>query len=244
MTELMYDGIGALAAGIARDFPNAAKVAGYVNGSCAWSAADWDLFPHAEKVTISVTASADEGDVLDVETGDARPDQTEGWIAMRKAAGLERPTIYCNLATVPAVRQGTGKWILDKDYDLWIADWDGTTAIPYPHAAAKQEKSTAGYDVSVVYDVAWPHRTPPQPVTSLLPAPASMSATPWMFIDASWPPVPGAKGYQWEVAQDGKVVVHGYASGTNFRTASLKPGAYEWRVQADGGEWTGWRAVG
>lgn len=167
----MYDGTAALAAGIHRDFPDAAMVAGYISGLYAWSPGNWALFPHAEHVTIATSASVNDGDVLDVEAGDATPDQTEGWIAMRKAAGLYRPTIYCNLATVPAVRVGTGKYILGTDWDLWVADWDGTTAIPYAHAAAKQERSTAGYDVSVVYDASWPHRTPPEPPKPPAPKP-------------------------------------------------------------------------
>jgi hypothetical protein len=174
---LMYDGINALAAGIARDFPAAAKVAGYVNGTYAWSQAEWSLFPHADHVTISVTASANAGDVLDVERYDATPDQAAGWIAMRKQAGLFRPTIYCNLSTVPAVRQGTGSYRLGVDYDIWVADWDGTTfsppvpGLPDANYAAKQYQSTAGWDATVVYDLEWPHRqrpAPPQPAPSAL----------------------------------------------------------------------------
>jgi hypothetical protein len=176
MTIFLYDGINADAAGIARDFPNAAKVAGYLNGTYAWTGAEWALFPHADHVTISVTASANAGDVLDVETGDATPAQAEGWIAMRKQAGLFKPTVYCNLSTVPAVRTGTGKYVLGTDYDLWVADWDGTTALPYQLAVAKQFKSTPGYDVSEVYDAAWPHRTPPAPPKPPAPVPSALKA--------------------------------------------------------------------
>lgn len=155
----MFDGINSLAAGIAKDFPSLDLVAGYVNGGYAWSSAEWALFAASKRVEVSVTASADAGDVLDVETGDATPDQTEGWIRTRKASGLYRPTIYCNLSTVPAVRTGTGPYVLGTDYDLWIADYDGTTASPYAGCAAKQYKSTGTYDESVVYDDNWPHRT-------------------------------------------------------------------------------------
>ena len=173
MTDrLMLDGINSDAAGIASAFPDAQMVAGYVNGLYAWSAADWGLFPHADHVTISVFADRNEGDVLDVESGDASPDQTESWIAMRKAAGLFRPTVYCSLSTVPAVRIGTGPYKLGLDYDLWVADYDDSLASVYPLAAAKQYKSTDGYDASVVYDGQWPHRLPhpspppPHPVAS------------------------------------------------------------------------------
>ena len=170
MTILMLDGINSLAAGIARDFPQAAKVAGYLNGFYAWSDAEWGLFPHADHVTISVSAFSSVGDVLDVETGDATPDHAETWIQMRKAAGLFRPTVYCSLAVVPSVRVGTGRYVLGIDYDLWVADYDDSLASVYPLAVAKQYQSTTGYDASVVYDPAWPHRTPPEAHQPVPPA--------------------------------------------------------------------------
>lgn len=168
----MYDGVNTDAAGIARDFPAAQMVAGYLDGAYAWSAAEWGLFPRAAHVTIVVSANANAGDVLDVEAGDAAPAQTEGWISMRRQAGLYRPTIYASLAIIPEVRIGTGRWRLGVDYDLWIADWDGTTAVPYPMAAAKQDRNAGSYDVSAVYDDGWPHRSFPVP-----PRPALVSAT-------------------------------------------------------------------
>lgn len=167
----MYDGINADASAIARDFPDATMVAGYLDGTFAWSAAEWQMFPRAQHVTIVTSANANAGDVLDVEPGDATAAQTTGWIAMRKAAGLYRPTIYCSLSAVASVRAGTGSFILGKDYDLWIADWDGSTAVPYPAAVAKQYKNTPGYDVSAVFDDGWPHRSAPIP-----PRPALVSA--------------------------------------------------------------------
>lgn len=162
----MYDGINSLAAGIARQFPDAPKVAYYVDGIYAWSQAEIGLFPRADHVTIAVRASTNAGDVLDVERYDASPDQAEGWIAMRKAAGLYRPTVYCSRAVVPAVRVGTGRFVLGTDYDLWVADYDGSEASVYPGLAAKQFRSTSEWDQSVVYDLEWPHRkapAPPQP---------------------------------------------------------------------------------
>ena len=159
----MYDGINSLAAGIARNFPNAQMVAGYLTGQYLWTAAEWALFPHSQHVTIVTNANANAGDVLDVETGDATPGQTAGWIAMRTRSGLWRPSIYCSLSVVPAVRTGTGSFILGKDYDLWVADWDGTTMPDYPLAVAKQYRDTPGYDVSAVFDDGWPHRAAPGP---------------------------------------------------------------------------------
>lgn len=169
MSEDMYDGISVLAAGIARQFPYAPKVAGYINGRYAWSQAQWNLFPHTDHVHITVRPTANAGDVLDVEIGDATPEQTHGWIAMRNAAGLFRPTIYCNYSTVPAVRRSTGNFILGVDYDIWVAKYDGFSTAPpmvgpgnlSARFAAKQWESTAEWDKSAVYDTSWPHRKHP-----------------------------------------------------------------------------------
>jgi hypothetical protein len=169
MTDrVMYDGINADAATIHKDFPHAQMVAGYLSGSFAWSSAEWGLFaPPTEHVTIVTNASVNAGDVLDVEAGDATPAQTQAWIAMRKRSGLYRPTIYCNLSTVGAVRAGTGPYILGKDWDLWVARWDGNDSSVYPLAVAKQEQNITSYDVSVVYAGNWPMRSalvaPPPP---------------------------------------------------------------------------------
>lgn len=162
MNDLMYDGINSLAAGIARVFPGLKRVAGYVDGRYAWSGREWGLFPDPViRVGVAVRASTNAGDVLDVETGDAIPDQAHGWIAMRKAAGLYRPTIYCSLSVVPAVRAGTGSFVLGKDYDIWVAHYTGQPHQAYPGCAATQYESTANWDASIVHDTAWPHRKPP-----------------------------------------------------------------------------------
>ena len=174
MTVIMPDGISALAAGIARQFPNAPKVAGYVNGTYAWSQADWNLFPHADHVTISTTASANAGDVLDVEPGDATVSQFLGWIEMRKADGLFRPTGYCSLDFVAAARKATKSLVLGEDYDIWDAHYDGSTTPDFALAVAKQYRSTAGWDVSAVYDVNWPHRKPPGSPTPPPPPPVAV----------------------------------------------------------------------
>lgn len=183
MTDtLMYDGINADAVTIGKDFPATSKIAYYVNGTYAWSQAQVDLFPHADHVTISVTASANIGDVLDVEVGDATPNQTAGWIAMRKAAGLYRPTIYCSKDTVPAVRAGTGSYVLGKDYDIWVAWFTSDPTPPVPPGlpaasfAAWQCESTANWDASRVLDPGWPHRKPPAPPVPPPPPAPSLKA--------------------------------------------------------------------
>lgn len=248
MTVLMYDGINSDAATIYRLHPDAAKVAYYINGPYAWPQADIDLFPNADHATISITAKVNAGDVLDVENGDATPGQTAGWIAMRKAAGLYRPTIYCSLDTVPAVRAGTGSYILNKDYDIWVADYNGTPAAPAVPGlppgtyAAKQYKPEGDEDVSIVYDPGWPHREAPGAAPATLPAPGGLSATAWELIDLAWAPVPGAPANDFLVQlrhADGTIISMP-ATGTHLRTPMFTPEPVQWRVQVPGGAWSEW----
>ncbi len=231
----MYDGISSLAAGIARQFPRAEMVAGYVNGSYAWTQAEWDLFPHAVKVQVTVTAAADAGDVLDVESGDATPEQTAGWIRMRKAAGYYRPSIYCNLASIPAVRQGTGAYILGRDYDIWVADWTGSphqvTAPGLPEAtcSATQYQNTADYDLSVVYDAGWPHRTAPEPPAPkpeeppARPSGITVAGTTPTSVTLAWHGDPSATSYRIRVTYQGKDVRTQTVSGTRATVSGLEP---------------------
>lgn len=251
MSILMYDGINSLAAGIARAFPDAAKVAGYIDGTYAWSRADWDLFPHADHVTIAVRASTNAGDVLDVERGDASPDQAHGWIAMRKAAGLYRPTVYCSRSVIPAVRAGTGAFILGKDYDIWVADYTGqphqvaAPGSPAATCAATQYESTPGWDATAVFDQGWPHRVPP--AVPGLPAPGGMSGTLHVTGNLSWAPV-GAASYQVQVGDGAvppSVLIDTQVPGTHAMGLDLGlPGPRWWRVRAlPGGQWTSWRVL-
>ena len=258
MTVLMYDGINALAAGIAKEFPNAAMVAGYINGVYAWSQQDWDLFPNADRVQVTVTASANSGDVLDVEAGDASPSQAAGWIAMRKAAGYYRPTIYCSRSVIPAVRTGTGSYILGQDYDIWVADYTGSAheviapGSPSATCSATQYESTANYDVSMVYDSGWPHRKPSAPTSSKLPAPSGVSVTlNDRVADFGWGSVTGARTYAFQVFHWNGTAIYGDAvanetvTGNHVSRLELPGGGeYAVRVRADepAGDWTSWKA--
>lgn len=149
-------------------------VAGYIDGPYVWTTAEWARSPAAAHVQISVTASLKQGDVIDMETGDATPAEAAAWIRARKADGYERPTVYCSLSNVHAIRQATGSLILGKDYDIWVGSW--TPAFPHQVIApgpglpaacpAVQYTNLAipGYDLSAVFDAGWPHRKAPAPV--------------------------------------------------------------------------------
>jgi hypothetical protein len=136
---------------------NARMVAGYP----WWPQSSWNKFAAVPEILVVTSASENSGDVLDCESGDATPDQCGPWIKMRKAAGYFRPTIYCGASNVAAVRQGTGSYVLGTDYDLWIAEWNGSPASAYPGSVAHQYYNQPNqlYDLSSVFDPDWPHRT-------------------------------------------------------------------------------------
>jgi hypothetical protein len=148
---------------------NAAVVMGYVDGPYAWTPLEWSWFPRAVRVRIATRASTNSGHVLDVEQGDATPEQAVQWVRMRRAAG-EDPSVYCNAATWPNVRAAFGAAGVPEPH-YWIAHYDGSTAIP-AGAVAKQYNDPPGsggdYDISAVADY-WPGVDPkPVEVTPMM----------------------------------------------------------------------------
>lgn len=157
MAVLMYDSV------TAGDIPsNVPMVAGYVDRG-GWTPADWARFTTPRKVRIATHASTNSGDVLDVEKWDATPDQAPGWIRMRQAAGLWRPTIYCEKSAIGAVKDHC----LGLEYDIWYAEYNGQQHCDPGFVACQyadpQYGSGGHYDLSWVIDSDWPHRTAPQP---------------------------------------------------------------------------------
>ena len=157
------------------DIPiGAPMVAGYVDGLYKWSDAGWQRFPEAIWVRIAVFASTNDGQVLDVENGDATPAQAPGWAKMRLAAG-QIPTLYFSLSLFGDVNKAmTDAGV--KTWGVWVADWtgspflhSGTYATQYDHPP----HSGGHYDLSIVADY-WPGVDPPPTVSP--PPPANVSA--------------------------------------------------------------------
>lgn len=150
----------------AADIPaNAQIVAGYVSGRYRWSDPDWARFPRAIKVRIATQASVNDGHVLDVEPGDATPEQAPGWVRMRRAAGID-PTIYCNLSALPQVQAAFRSAGVPEPH-YWVARYDGVANLP-SGCVAKQYIDPPGsgghYDLSAVADF-WPG-VDPAPISS------------------------------------------------------------------------------
>lgn len=82
--------------------PTAAAVAGYVNGHWPTFPTLAQTHPHAKRLSIAVTASAD-ADCLDIEQGDATPADAAAWVKRQHARGVERPVVYTSLSQAKAV---------------------------------------------------------------------------------------------------------------------------------------------
>jgi hypothetical protein len=166
----MWDGINTDAATIAKICKPGDLIAYYIDGKYAWTAQEIALFSGHPMVTITCTGSH-AADVGDVETGDMTPSGGASWVEDRIKAGYARPSLYTSLSVVENIRIATGANILQKNYDLWVADYDNKTASVYVGSAAKQFKNTAYYDESEVYDDLWPHRTVVGAVTTVASRP-------------------------------------------------------------------------
>lgn len=124
--------------------------AGYING----------LYRSVEPgvaVQISVFAPANQGNCLDVESGDATPSQAPGWVRMRRAAGVD-PSVYCSEYTWPAVQASFRQAGVAPPH-YWIANWNGKAEM-IPGAIAHQycspgTGSGGHWDLSLVADF-WP----------------------------------------------------------------------------------------
>lgn len=81
---------------------NPQAVAGYTAGY--WPTYDplVKKFPKAFHLSIAIKA-ADDADCLDIENGDATPDQAPEWVLRQRARGVHRPMLYASVSVMPAV---------------------------------------------------------------------------------------------------------------------------------------------
>ncbi len=149
----MYDSTNPL------DIPAEAEaVGGYVNGFYTWRVDAWSRFTAALVVRrISVNASRNEGDTLDVENGAATPFDCARWVAMRRQAGVADPWIYCAKYVWPDIMTLMAQEGQEAQY--WIADPAPLGVAPgLPHSIegaiacqyAWEPESGGHYDLSLV----------------------------------------------------------------------------------------------
>lgn len=154
-------------------------VAGYANGTYAWSAADWQRFPHQTHVTIDVRGTDPGADVLDVENGDATPADAVTWIRNKKLLKQDYPgVLYVNRSNITAVfnAMNAAGFHVVKDFRLWVATLDGSKSIgDMTGVAAIQYASAAmthtNVDLSLVFDGAWKAAPVPPPPPAHVPVP-------------------------------------------------------------------------
>jgi hypothetical protein len=161
--RILYDSIvprGILSAPAAAR-PRGTMVAYYLNGDFAVGsvAAVEELFPpdYYRLLPIDVRGTRPgAARAADVETGDMTPEMLEQWLQDFAGgnpgyAGGARGEIYCNRSSIAAVRAGTGRYVLGRDYCLWVATGDGTVYWQ-PGVNACQNVWGRLYDQSVIFD--------------------------------------------------------------------------------------------
>lgn len=139
-------------------------VMGYVDGSYAWSGADWQRFPSRTCVRLCVFSNSYDAQVIDIEPGNNDAKAIIPWIREKWLRG-ETPTVYCFSDRGPHgyrisdVRSECDAASLKHPLFL-ITDFDNDPTLPDdPEIVGKQYANsdlTGGhYDVSVVRDF-WP----------------------------------------------------------------------------------------
>lgn len=142
------------------DIPAGAEmVAGYVDGLYKWSDEDWQRHPKAVWVGIATNPNTNDGQVIDIENGDATPAQAAAWIRMRFIAGQRPGTAYFSASRFGEVNAAMiAAGISPGDWAVWVADWDGKAELPagaYAKQYANPLTSGGHFDLSVVADY-WP----------------------------------------------------------------------------------------
>lgn len=152
--RIMYDSTNLF------DIPLSARmVAYYGDGRYAASGDAFAYHAGAQMVEIVVFAQTRGGHVLDIETGNASPEEAVAWVQDRRAEGRD-PSVYMNASTWPSVRAAFERARV-KPPHYWVADWDGNgdpASIPAGAVAKQYANPTitgAHYDLSVVADH-WP----------------------------------------------------------------------------------------
>lgn len=186
-------------------------VAGYVDGPRSqWPWSGWMRFAGHVRVAIAVTASCDNGHVLDVERYDATPEQAPGWVLRRREAGCD-PSVYIGKARWARCQAAFAAQGVAEPH-WWIADWTGAAHLP-EGATACQWTPGPLYDTSCVLDFwpgvddgqTWPDEVARVVKRAVAPTPAvAVPTLPEVFARLAQP-VGTAAGYAtdaaWEAAR-------------------------------------------
>jgi hypothetical protein len=117
-------------------------VAGYVDGE--WPTFDQlkAKFPRARRVSIAVSAQR-EADVLDVEKGDATPQDVPGWVTRMR--DLDRvPIVYTSRVNIGLVDSACNADHVAPPF-YWVADWTGGAHLVSGSVATQWADGSAKY---------------------------------------------------------------------------------------------------
>lgn len=125
--------------------------AGYDDGAWPDAGSIAARYPGKTVIRVTVNPADDKGDCLDVERGDARPQDAPGWVAERRAAGHRGPLVYCSLDLWGVVRLAfQNAQVPEPGY--WVAGYPGGGPVIPAGAVAHQWIDRGPYDESVVVD--------------------------------------------------------------------------------------------
>lgn len=111
---------------------NADAVAGYVGGRWPTFNALGEGWPHAHRLSVAVFASED-AVCLDVEKGDAIPEQAPPWVGRQLARGVKRPVVYSSLSQMQEVISNlVHSGILRSQFRVWTAHYTGHSHLCSP----------------------------------------------------------------------------------------------------------------
>jgi hypothetical protein len=141
-------------------------IAYYVDGKYVPSNAQLARFAGKVHVPISVNPSGNLGVVLDGAPDNGSTGEEPGWVARRRAAGVD-PTVYTTLSLWSSLVQAMNAAHVAQPH-WWIADWTGTPNMIDGAVAHQYQNNGTKWDRSVVADY-WPGIDP----VSKAPAPPS-----------------------------------------------------------------------
>ena len=125
---------------------------GYDDGQWPDAAAIAARFPGKTVIRITTNPADDEGDMLDVENGDATPEKAPGWVARRRADGHVGPLVYCAESNRQPVTDAFAAANVPMP-GLFIAAYPGVgPELQQPTDIGHQFASNNDYDTSVVID--------------------------------------------------------------------------------------------
>lgn len=124
---------------------------GYDDGQWPDADAIAAAFPGFPVLRFTVNPKDNEGDVLDVERGDANPGDLPGWITRRRARGHTWPTGYCALSEYPACWNAVAAAHVTQPFYIVAAyPGSGNNVPPLPNVIGHQWADRGPYDETVL----------------------------------------------------------------------------------------------